>query len=93
LILFCLAKVASLDNGPAKSTGRSDMDSLTGLVPGHAQEGQASEPQPGAGRRWSWPQLMLSLPLTVVMVLVLLILALPDILRPKARRWERFGDY
>lgn len=69
------------------------MDSLTGLAPGRAQEAQASKPPPKAGRRWGWPQLMLGLPLTVLMMLVLLLLALPDLLRPRARRWERFGDY
>jgi hypothetical protein len=68
------------------------MDTSTRLVAGRRQ-GIAWRLKTRLLPDMGWVQILIGLPLTVLMLAAIVLLALPDMLRSKGRRWERFGDH
>lgn len=69
------------------------MESITRLAPERGRDAPAWKPDRKAGRAHGWSDWLMGAPITLFLAAVILLLALPGLLRPRGRRWDRYGEH
>lgn len=69
------------------------MESITRLVPEQGRDAQASRPDRNPPSARTWSDWLMGTPITLFLAAIILLLALPGLLRPRGRRWDRYGEH